>query len=232
VLLCCCVGDVTGLPTYTCSGLCPAGRYGSTVGLMTSNCTGVCVPTAGKYCGPGSNQQSGILCPAGQYSNTGSTLACDPCPPGKWCLEGVAVVQNCSTGRYSLGNASQCTSCPAGTFGNTSSLATAACSGLCTAVAGRICNAGATTSNGSACPVGRYSDGTLLQCNLCPAGRYGNATQLPSSDCTAPCVFVAGRYCGEGATSPSGMNCSLGQYGTNGLCLPCPAGRYGKTTGL
>jgi hypothetical protein len=69
-----------------------------------------------------------------------------------------------------------------------------------------------------------------LMCRVRHAGRYGSSSGLVSSNCTGLCD--AGTYCAPGSTSPAGSPCPVGQYSTAGLCLPCPAGRFGNTTGL
>ena len=50
--------------------------------------------------------------------------------------------------------------------------------------------------------------------------------------CSGPCL--AGCVCSSGSTSPSQSYCPPGTYSLSGSssCSPCPAGRYGATSGL
>jgi hypothetical protein len=119
-------------------------------GLTTPACTGPCDP--GYQCPAGSANATAVACPAGKYSlgGAGSCTNCPagvygsmegavsssctgPCDPGYACPAGSAnaTAVACPAGQYSTGGAGSCTSCPAGTYGFTTGLTTASCSGTC-----------------------------------------------------------------------------------------------------
>ena len=102
--------------------------------------------------------------------------------------------------------------CPAGTYGLTSGLTSASCSGVCTPVPGRYCPVASTSAGPLQCPIGQYSPvGALLQCGGAPAGTFVSAT--------------------GGSTA---VPCGVGQYSLGGahMCTPCPPGTFGNSTGL
>ena len=71
-----------------------------------------------------------------------------------------------------------CTSCPAGTFGSTTGLTSASCSG--------------------SCPAGQYSLGAATSCTSCAAGLYGSSGGATSAACSGTCG--AGQYSTAGST--------------------------------
>lgn len=91
------------------------------------------------------------------------------CDRGYYCMNGI---------RYP---------CPAGVYGETTGLATAACSG--------------------ACPMGYYCpESTINKYEFrCPAGRYGSITGLTDSSCSGMCS--PGYYCPEQSTNPTQVRC-------------------------
>jgi hypothetical protein len=75
-------GATVGLTTEVCSGLCPAGRWGSGgLGVVTTpNCSGPC--TAGYACPEGSVNSTAERCGVGRFSAAGAG-SCSPCPVGR-----------------------------------------------------------------------------------------------------------------------------------------------------
>lgn len=249
-------GSTTGLSAATCSGVCsagaacpagstanvanscapgsycvagaapapcPAGTFGSSSGLSTAACSGPC--------------SGGASCPAGSVANVALS-----CPAGYACAAGAAPVQ-CLPGTYSLGGAASCTNCAAGSFGSTSGLQSAACSGLCPAgsfaaagaaactpcVAGASCSGGATASVAGSCAIGSYCAAGAAPA-LCTAGYYGASAGLSVPTCTGPCS--AGKSCPAGSTSNT-VACPAGQWCAAGVPpAPCAAGYFGSSTGL
>ena len=149
------LGNVTGLASSNCSGLCPAGqfslagssactscplgRYGTSTGLSTALCSGLCPPSTfgnttgltNASCSGACIAGPGTYCPAGATSSTPI-----PCPPG----------------RYSATGGVQCDGCPAGAN----------------------CSSASTTST-MLCAAGQYSVAGA-SCVPCPAGVFGNAS--------------------------------------------------------
>jgi hypothetical protein len=118
--------------------------------------------------------------------------------------------------------ATRCLQCPAGRFGNSTSLRTSACSGLCT--------------QGYYCPLGS-STPTQMECGgvhvICPEGSpapvlvsmgmYSVALPELTADFDSTVNFAT-RY----LEAP----CLPGYYCSNGSAYPCPVGTYGNRTGL
>ena len=203
---------------------CSAGYYGATLGLSVATCTAPCA--------------GGANCPAGSTASVAGS-----CPAGKYCAPGAAPA-SCAPGTYSLAGASACTNCPAGTFGATSGLATAACSGPCAAgtyspagqtacipcSAGAGCPVGSTANTAGSCPIGSYCPAGTAP-TPCPGGSYGSTAGLASSACTGLCS--AGASCPPGSTANSANTCPIGSYCPAGTApTPCPGGSYGSTMGL
>jgi hypothetical protein len=257
---------------YTCpqgsntatSGLaCLPGQYsppGSGTGACQDCLGGYACPLKGLgplLCYPGSYAPPGVgacaSCPAGVFGNASglnSSSCSGPCRPGFACASGSVLGVACALGRYSLAGAVSCTACLIGTFGNTTGLTTAACSGVCPAGVygnataltspacrgpcspGYACPANSTNATVSICTPGKYSSGGLGVCSPCPVGVYGSASGLTSPACSGPCT--AGYACPAGSTSSLASICSPGLYSTSGLgvCSPCPLGVYGSTSGV
>ena len=153
--------------------LCPAGTYGNAAVLASAACSGNCAagqysvagstgctlcPTGQYVSSPASG--SCVPCSAGVYgASTGlsSSLCSGFCPTGGPHSDGVItnvhlfgchyqafrVLVVVCPGQYSLGGATSCTLCPAGTYGANQGLALATCSGSC--AAGSYSLAGATS---------------------------------------------------------------------------------------
>ncbi len=183
-------GATAGLTTSTCTGLCPCGTYGATTGLTSSTCTGQCA--AGRY---------------GLAASVRTGASCDgACTAGYYCTAG-----SCSATQNA---------CPPGTYGGTTGLTTAACTGPCSI--GYYGASGGLTVNTCTgpCAAGYYGSATgqtSSTCSgLCACGTWGNAG-MTSTTCTGQCA--AGRF-GLAASVRTGASC-------DGACTPgfyCPAG--------
>ena len=152
-------------------------------------CVFFCQGTFGAASGLASAACSG-RCFAGSYCPAGTASHPVPCPLGFYCPDG---------GRR--------WPCPAGTVGNATGLASAACSGRCPR--GHFCPAG------SAQPV------------PCPGGAYGDVSGLPSERCSGACP--EGHYCPPGTARPRSSPCgSAAVYCPLGSARPRPvdAGAY------
>ncbi len=123
---------------------------------------------------------------------------------------------------------------PTGSYGATSSLPAAVCTGLCPA--GYTCGPGSIDPTAVMCPPGQYSPAGSVLCTHCPGGTYGATPSLPSAACSGPCTAAGGAWCPLGLTVESGIQCVPGQYhdGVDPLqpCQACPLGRYGATASL
>lgn len=202
------------LPTYECKQ-CAPGRFGNTSGLVSEFCSGLC--EAGHYCIAGSTSTTqfpcgsdDVFCPvgsgypvkAGSGRRTINTAGVDDetrreyealCEEGHYCSKGVQH------------------KCPIGTFGNTTGLRSALCSGPC--LPGFYCPAGSVVP--SVCSQGHYCPDGREQWK-CPAGSYGSTTGLLDQTCSGFCS--KGHFCVEGATSAENAECPPGRYGSvNGL---------------
>ncbi|KAK7506491.1 hypothetical protein BaRGS_00001966, partial [Batillaria attramentaria] len=146
-----------------------------------------------------------VECGPGTYYNA-STLQCDNCPAGKY-----------STGYAAL----SCTSCPAGeTTPSIGSVRQADCATICQP--GEYYNS--VTGVCELCGIGFYQDESgQFKCNPCDRGyiTVNNGSQSGSS-CAEGCdsgyeLLVNGTCvpCAEG---------TYREFGTNQLCVPCPAG--------
>ncbi len=241
-------GDIKWYQSTTC----PAGRFGASGSIPCADCSG-------GYFGPwaGLGKETGPRCAGpcspGQFSVPGST-ACSNCSAGYVC--GAAATRpdeaECPPGKYSKEGAAECILCAEGRFGATPTLTTSACSGPCPA--GYMCTLGTVDGTSMPCPSGTYSGPGSSTCIPCAAGRFGNspaetraecagvcpvgrwgATGATAVDCTGPCS--EGRSCPAGLTTPDpgdSFKCARGTYAErgDGICSPCPAGRYGNFSGM
>ncbi len=109
-------------------------------------------------------------------------------------------------GQYSLAGAPSCSACPMGTYGASTGLSTAACSGPCdpgrygnvagaassqcagACSAGYACPSGSTSPTQSACPAGTFSVVGSASCTSCPAGTYGSSPALGTAACSGLCT--------------------------------------------
>jgi hypothetical protein len=248
------------LPGAAACTLCPAGSFGASFAEGSSDCSGPCPP--GHYCPPGTSNSTALPCPPGTYCPAGAAapLPCAPgyfgnssgagtpqcagmCPRGHYCAGGVAAPAPC-------GNAT--VFCPAGSaspylvdvgFYSVPGTATSEAQDECPA--GSVCVLGVRLG----CPAGTFSGGTrqanLTDCRTCTAGGFcpsGSAAPLPCGSASVYCVAgsAAPAVAGEGyytVGSPGArvdrVLCEPGFFCPgDGLRLPCPASRYGSTSGL
>ena len=212
---------------------CPPGTYGGTSGLSSSSCSGLCAagfrclgnastptptrcsdgvqlpcntstqtlctpPPASLYCPPGTGLRPSVV-HVGYYT-VGPTNATDdatmadetPCEPGHYCVDGSRYV------------------CPAGQFGCSSHLTTAACSGSC--VAGFYCPAGSTLNTQLAC--GGTAATSDAAAYYCPAGSgsrasVGDGNYTVGSPGDSPHVRTGQAVCPRGAYCSGGVQVRL-----------------------
>lgn len=116
---------------------------------------------------------SRILCPAGQYSSTGS---CKLCPAGLYsALPGETDCAQCPAGAYSSTGSISCITCLPGSYSNVSSSSCTLCSVGYYATTGTECKK---------CESGSYSDFTgSSTCKGCPVGSFSG----PGASSCTPC---------------------------------------------
>jgi hypothetical protein len=165
---------------------------------------------------------SGLMCECGAGTETIDGGICQICLPGTYSVGGVGV---------------SCTPCPPGTYGNTSQLETAQCSGLCES--GFFCPLGSISSQQIRCPFD-YSisligsddqfDCTCIPgatgddggyCARCPIGYYGAGGNSSCIKCTS---FTSTG--GPGASHISDCKCQPGFQRINGICSACARDQY------
>jgi hypothetical protein len=160
--------------------LCPGGTFGGCPGLTSPQCSGECL--AGHFCPPGSVSATEKLCgstahycPRGsaerQRVDQGFYTVTFPLSGGSPTAVGTADRQTaCQPGFYCVNGIRR--QCPAGTYGLTTKLTTAACTGPCTL--GFYCPEG--TSNPLPCPAGTFGADsglkTMACSGQCPVGHY------------------------------------------------------------
>ncbi len=113
---------------------------------------------------------------------TPSTTPICIAPPGKECLVlggSTATATFCVAGTYCTGHPAKGLPCPLGRYGASAGLSMSACDGACSAPAGSVCIAGATSPLGAPCPWGAFcqggASGAMTRC-ACPAGCAGGAS--------------------------------------------------------
>ena len=210
---------------------CPPGFYCEGGHFSLS---GPCAP--GFYCPPSSTLPHNNPCPAGTYSNSTDLFdvsECLLCPQGSFCPihstepipcpDGTyGVISGAETGNSSLPNS--CQECPGGTR----------------------CPSGSVSF--TSCGVGYYSRDGDSTCLLCELGHYcgknttsydeminGGGSWENSGDLAGVCFN--GTYCDAGMIRPPDLlrnSCPRGYYCPTGTeyPAPCPAGRYGLSSGL
>ena len=191
---------------------CPDGKFSSSTGQ--SVCTSC---TAGRYCVPGSQDDSNLcpvysycplgtgtpyICPEGTYNDVpgseGLTVdtSCTDCPAGKYCVDG-RISDDCEAGYLCTGGSP--TPTPIG-----------------------------TNTYGSECPEGGFCEEGVTEMQTCPTGKFNRLKGGKSlSDCTD---CPPGYYCEDGSTTPT--ECLAGYYCPQGVQspTPCPVRTYNPDT--
>ncbi|KAE9046246.1 hypothetical protein PR003_g1884 [Phytophthora rubi] len=208
-----------------CSGgvkkLCLAGTYGGSEGLSTVACTAPC--PAGYYCPKGAADYTQYPCTSRtSFCRQGSSVP-NAVDTGYYTVATQAELRTdeivCPTGSYCIGGVQYF--CPERTYGNTTGLASKACSGKCQN--GFLCPQGSTSATQSPCPAGNYCIRGVKF--LCPEGTYGATANLTSKACSGRCQD--GYECPRGSTSPTQSQCSAGSYSRNAkMCAPCYPGNW------
>jgi hypothetical protein len=209
---------------------CPTGTFSNSLGLMNSSQCTVC--PAGSYCSSTGQKNVTGPCRAGYY-----------CPPGQ--ISDAPSLYQCPKGFACPAGSANPTPCQAGTFSNTTLLASCLLceprtrcpfSGMTEGIPclpGTFCSGG---NNTGLCPVGTFSSSTSLawssECSPCTAGYYCNSTGLtaPSDKCGP------GYYCSGGASVPTpsdstGGRCDAGYVCEYGATGPIPVISGGNPTG-
>ncbi|XP_023933458.1 uncharacterized protein LOC106181652, partial [Lingula anatina] len=187
---------------------CPAGRY-CLPGLHSESNALNC--SKGMYCPEATVEE--INCPVGtinRVTNGPDISACEPCPAGYYCLEGVFVESGmCDPGYY-------CDSPITNVYGSSPALI------------------GPYGPRQAACPEGTYSNVSatpnVTMCLTCPRGYYCPVASIDPTDCPR------GYYCVDGSSKPE--PCPIGRYGNNTNleqmtdCRLCDPGMYCDAPGL
>lgn len=235
----CAAGSSSPLP-------CPAGtRTNPDLNVMTSrdDCVvcevGTFCPTGtdeAKPCAPGTFGTSGgastcTICPAGQYQDESGQLSCKLCPRGFYCAERSSAPLPCPAGSYSnstnLASAVECTQCPRGHRCSTGSIQPMPCS------PGTYSDQEGATDC-MPCGAGSYQKSqSAASCEVCPAGTYaGNEGQKECIPCpyrldsavggTTCAICTDGLYFDDSVRSL--VNITSVQLFTNaeGFCKDCP----------
>ena len=103
-------GSVCPLAGMSSPFPCPSGRFCSTTGLSAA--VGQC--GIGQICPAGADAPQ--PCPLGFLCMAPGLASPAPCPAGSACSATSIITQQCAPGTYAVGNASECTPCPNGTF--------------------------------------------------------------------------------------------------------------------
>jgi hypothetical protein len=181
----CELGKYQALTGQSSCNLCAAGSYGSTTGLTTSSCSGYLTCPVGKYALPGATS-----------NNLSDATVCASCAPGYTSPSGSTSSGSCTicpAGKYSTGG-SACIDCPAGTWGATTGLQTASCTGTCT--------------------LGSYAIAGSVSCTLCPVNTYGSSFGLQTSACTASCP--SNTDSAAGSTACTDCKCKVDTFSDTG----------------
>lgn len=170
---------------------CPPGKYCGSKGLSAP--TGDCDP--GYFC----SKRAFEAAPA-EIDDKETPARWGPCPPGHYCPAGTAFPFKCPIGKYNDAYnkiaASDCKSCDAGHYGETTGLTVSTCTGKC--APGFRCDSGSTTHSpegtlGDRCREGTYCvEGSSSETN-CFAGTYNpHKGQRECLPCPAGFFCIAG----------------------------------------
>lgn len=211
-------GNQEGLSTFSCSGLCPAGFLCPAGTIEPYNRP--CSKSPNSYCPEGSGHP--LLTAMGYYAVSTETIEGSYsnqiiCPRGAYCIDGVKYL------------------CKAGRYGGQVMETNSSCSGLCHA--GTYCPPGSTYIREHGC--GNSSV-------FCPEGS-GAPTQASIGFYTVGNEYVNNTWHWQEIQTHAGFTpfensqemhrvnqkvCEPGFFCIDGVKIPCPAGRYGKTYGL
>ena len=182
--------------------------------------------SAQKECPRGSFCSKGVkrFCPPGTYGLTRglSTEACTAlCPPGHFCPEGSF------NGTFQR--------CPAGRYGATSGLHDSSCSGPC--APGFYCPEGSTRAEEVACGLrveSRRYWRPSPEAEGVDVGADDNDAVFCPEGSAAPLVALPGHFTrgGNRTTRFDQLLCPPGSYCVDGRIFDCPAGTYGRSSGL
>lgn len=236
---------------------CPVGTYNPVTGgtSIATHCLN-CPP--GKYC-----QTKGLSAPTGdcaagyfckESAETARPSALDAvsgrwgkCTIGHYCPIGTAYPYPCPAGTFTaseqLTQASECTSCTAGSYCLTRGLT--AVTGLCDE--GYFCPAGEAQRRNDAnkCTAGNYCPSGATALTPCAGGSYQHQDYQASciscpkgyycaAGSTDPVICPVGNFCMQDSTAPT--TCPIGSYmpdtGASSSCLTCPPGYACTTTGM
>jgi hypothetical protein len=177
---------------------CPPGTFSNSTGNPSVASCQPCTP--GFVCSGSGIVTPSQLCDAGFVCPAGTAAASQLCPSGYQCAAGTASPQLCDAGTFAnQSGLAVCLPCPAAYFCGMGTVNPVAC------------------PPGSWCPSGTQQPGQYL----CPLGTYSNRTLLASAGECTPCDY--GTYCGApGLTAPSGP-CGPGHYCLLGATGPQPS---------
>ena len=246
----CDAGKYSGNAATSCEACDASQGFISPVGV--SQCT---------YCSAGTRADSSLNvcvdCTAGKFS-VGGTAECTECESGKYsttikavgctlattCGTGTriknastltsdSICEDCTAGKYSIGDTLQCTECESGKYSTTTKAV--GCTSATTCGAGtRIKNVSTAISNAICedCTAGKYSIGDTLQCTECESGKY--STTIKAIGCTLATTCGAGTRIKNVSTAISNAiceDCTAGKFSTGGAakCAQCKEGFYSSS---
>ncbi|KAL8012133.1 putative tyrosine-protein kinase ephrin type A/B receptor [Plasmopara halstedii] len=180
-------------------------------------------------------------CPAGTFADEIGLSTCKVCPERFYCEAGSVIPLVCPQGHYCPSQTPSPTKypCPAGSFGNFSSLASPTECTQCPP--GRFCTGLPPTNTTSGeCAPGFYCAGNAttakpldgIMGGICRGGHicYGGSAVPDPIDGITGQICNPGFYCPEG--SPYQIRCPKGTYNSiekQSFCVACPAGSYCDT---
>ena len=201
---------------YSCS----AGKYSGLFDDACINCA------AGTY-SSGTGWTYCNSCPAGKFAADSGQSECDPCPPGTYGIEsGATTCYKCEPGSYNPESGqTRCSRCPEGTANWRSQSKYASDCETCPP--GTFSPAGSDKC--TSCHQGTYSTSPgSSECYLCPAGTAGSrAGARYESDCE-PC---RSGFFSSMSGSTSCTICAAGTYAENVASISCTACEPGKASG-
>ena len=232
-----CVEGFYCVPGDTVPYSCPTGSFCPTASQSPTVCprftyNDIEEATSLEYC---------KTCPKGYLCNEDGIgdFSRFPCTYGHYCPSKATVELPCPIGTWgpvhALGSASECYSCPVGSYCKTHGRAT-----YTHCQEWRFCDSGSTTEG--KCPGGYYCHHNTLYLTPCPGGYYCPETSFLSK--SPPFRCQPGYYCPPGSSSPipcpwgtvyvihslrtsksdSCVACPPGTYSQVSECLPCDAG--------